>query len=96
MQLVSETINVLSNNMQLALPQAHEHSKMNDVQLSSESNQVHMLKLLKNLMKKASALSVSAKSSEIMSAHSALNLMKIDMSETSESLQMTDTLYDNF
>jgi len=96
MQLVSETINVLSNNMQLTLPQAHEHSEMNDVQLSSESNQVHVLKSLENSIEKASAPSVPAESSEIMSAHSVLNCMKIDMQKRSEPFQITDTSYDNF
>jgi len=96
MQLVSETINVLSNNMQLTLPQAHEHSEMNDVQLSLESNQVHVLKLLRISIEKTSAPSASAEGSEIMSAHSISNLMKINMQKKSELFQITDTSYNNF
>ncbi len=95
MQLVSETINVLSNNMQLTLPQTHEHSEMNDVQLSSESNQVHVLKPLENSIEKASAPSAPAESSGIMSAHSVSNCMKIDMQKRSEPFQITDASYDN-
>jgi len=96
MQLVSKTINVLSNNMQLTLPQAHEHSEMNDVQLSSESNQVHVLKLLENLIEKASAPSAPAESLEIMSAHPNSNPIKINMQKRSEPFQITDTPYDKF
>ena len=96
MQLVLETINVLLNNMQLALPQAHEHSKMNDVQLSSESNQVHVLNLLENSIEKTSAPSAPAESSEIMSAHSNSNLIKINMQKRSKPFQITDTPYNKF
>jgi len=96
MQLVSETINVLSNNMQLTLPQAHKHSEMNDVQLSSKSNQVHVLKPLENSIEKTSASSAPAESSEIMSEHSVSNCIKIDMQKRSEPFQITDTSYDNF
>jgi len=81
--------------MQLTLPQTHEHSEMNDVQLSSESNQVHVLKLLKNSIEKASAPSASAKSSEIMSAHSVSNYIKIDMQKRSKPFQINDASYDN-
>ncbi len=93
-QLVSETINVLHNDMQLALPQAHQQM-MIDVQSSSESNQVHMIILLENLIKKTSALSVPAESSGIVVAYSASNAMNIDV-KTSEPLQITNAPYGNF
>jgi len=95
MQLASETTNVLSNNMQLALPQAVQHSEMDIVQLSSESNQVHVLKPLGNSIEKASAPPAPRGSSGIMGAHPVSDPMEIDMQERPEPLQMTDAPYGN-
>ena len=96
MLLVLKTINVLLNNMQLTLSQTHKHLEMNNVQLSSELNQIYVFKLLRNIIKKISASLVSAESSEIMSAYFISNFMKIDMQKRSESFQIINALYDNF
>lgn len=55
----SETTNVLHNDIQLALPQTHQQMLV-DAHSSSESNQVHMVSLLKDLIRKTSAPPVPA------------------------------------